>query len=71
MMLRSRVGLEESRLEKIKFLREIAQIEEKLKSDELTKKEKEEEKLFKIVNERIWPLTRGNNFMRDFYSGRY
>ena len=25
----------------------------------------------KIINERLMPLTRGNSFMRDFYSGRY
>ena len=47
----------------------MAQIEEKLRNDELVKKEKEE--LLKLINERIWPLTRGNSFMRDFYSGRY
>ncbi len=64
-MLRSKIGLDESRL------REIAHIEEKQRNDELMKKEKEEEELLKLINERIWPLTRGNSFMRDFYSGRY
>ena len=68
-MLRSKIGRDESRLEGLKFLREMAQIEEKLRNDELVKKEKEE--LLKLINERIWPLTRGNSFMRDFYSGRY
>ena len=64
-MLRSKIGLDESRL------REIAHIEEKQRNDEQMKKEKEEEELLKLINERIWPLTRGNSFMRDFYSGRY
>lgn len=68
-MLRSKIGRDESRLEGLKFLREMAQIEEKLRNDELVKKEKEE--LLKLINERIWPLTRGNSFMRDLYSGRY
>ena len=68
-MLRSKIGRDKSRLEGLKFLREMAQIEEKLRNDELVKKEKEE--LLKLINERIWPLTRGNSFMRDFYSGRY
>ena len=49
----------------------MAQIEEKLRNDELVKKEKEKEELLKLINERIWPLTRGNSIMRDFYSGRY
>ena len=70
-MLRFKIGRDESRLEGLKFLREMAQIEEKLRNDELVKKEKEKEELLKLINERIWPLTRGNRFMRDFYSGRY
>ena len=39
----------------------MAQIEEKLRNDELVKKEKEKEELLKLINERIWPLTRGNS----------
>ena len=34
-------------------------------------KQKEEDQFRQIVNERLMPLTRGNKFMRDFYSGRY
>ncbi len=34
-------------------------------------KQKGEDKFRQIVNERLMPLTRGNKFMRDFYSGRY
>ena len=43
-----------------------------MKYDEMVRKrEKEEEKRRKIINERLMPLTNGNIFMRDFYSGRY
>jgi hypothetical protein len=70
-MLKSRIGLDKSHLEKLKFFREIAHIREKLKNDELMEKEKAKEELLKVNKERILPLTRGNNFMRDFYSGRY
>lgn len=46
---------------------------EALLVQELIREEKEEkeEKRWKIVNERLMPLTWGNSFMRDFYTGRY
>ena len=43
---------------------------EKLKKFERDR-EQEEEKRRKILNEHLMPLTRGNSFMKDFYSGRY
>jgi hypothetical protein len=43
---------------------------EKLKKLERERKE-EEEKRRKIMRDHMIPLTRGNNFMKDFYSGRY
>ena len=33
-------------------------------------KEQAEFKRRKIINEHLMPLTRGNKFMKDFYSGR-
>ena len=39
-------------------------------NEELLRK-KDEEKRRKIINQHLMPLTRGNSFMRDFYSGRY
>ncbi len=44
---------------------------EYLNNEAQLKKRKEEEKARKIINEHLMPLTRGNTFMRDFYSGRY
>ena len=46
---------------------------ETLLIQEIIKEEKEveEEKRRKIINQLLMPLTRGNSFMRDFYSGRY
>ena len=44
---------------------------EHLNNEEQLKKHKEEEKVRKIINDHLIPLTRGNSFMRDFYSGRY
>jgi hypothetical protein len=44
---------------------------EYLSNEEQLKKRIEEEKVRKIINEHLMPLTRGNSFMRDFYSGRY
>ncbi len=44
--------------------------------DELRKKEelmreKEEERFRQALIKHLLPLVRGNNFMRDFYTGRY
>jgi hypothetical protein len=51
--------------------RKAKQIEkEKLRQEEALK-HRQEEKSRQIVNELLMPLTRGNKFMRDFYSGRY
>ena len=49
---------------------------DRLIQNEQTKKEaivreRLAETVRKIINERLMPLTRGNSFMRDFYSGRY
>ena len=35
------------------------------------KRQEEENKTRKVINEHLMPLTKGNGFMRDFYSGRY
>jgi hypothetical protein len=51
--------------------RNMAQMKKKKQEQENILKQKEEEKFRQIVNERLMPLTRGNKFMRDFYSGRY
>ncbi len=54
--------------------KEIQRHEQKtqMKIDEMVReREKEEEKRRKIINERLMPITYGNIFMRDFYSGRY
>jgi hypothetical protein len=51
--------------------RNMAQMKKKKQEQEDILKQKEEEKFRQIVNERLMPLTRGNKFMRDFYSGRY
>lgn len=68
-------------LDKLKFI--LIQIEkqfqkEKLerqakmrKIDEEIKRKKDEEKRLKILNERLMPLTRGNGFLKDFYTGRF
>ena len=47
------------------FLRELARL---LKEQELLREQEKEEKQRNIINEN---LTKGNSFMRDFYSGRY
>ena len=41
--------------------------EEKLRKQQVEIEEKQRKKMMKLVI----PLTRGNSFMRDFYSGRY
>jgi len=58
-------------------------IEKKIQKQRLTmqeklRKQKEEEeekareaKRRKIINQYLMPLTKGNSFMRDFYTGRY
>jgi hypothetical protein len=51
--------------------RNMEQMKKEKQEQEEILKQKEEEKFRKIVNERLMPLTRGNKFMRDFYSGRY
>jgi hypothetical protein len=51
--------------------RNMAQMMKEKQREEDILKQKEEEKFRQIVNERLMPLTRGNSFMRDFYSGRY
>jgi hypothetical protein len=51
--------------------RNMAKMKKEKQEQEEILKQKEEEKFRKIVNERLMPLTRGNKFMRDFYSGRY
>ena len=55
------------------FLNEIAN--ERLKENQRVKanlmKLQEEEKRRKIINENLMPLTKGNSFMKDFYTGRY
>ena len=38
---------------------------------EILLRDQEEFKRRKIVNDYLMPLTRGNRFMMDFYSGRY
>ena len=43
---------------------------ERQRIDEL-KKMYEEEKRRRIINEKLMPLTKGNSFMRDFYTERY
>ena len=54
--------------------KEIQRREQKkqMKIDEMVREREEiEEKRRKIINEHLMPLTNGNIFMRDFYSGRY
>jgi hypothetical protein len=58
-------------IESILSLDESERKKEETQRQEGILKQKEEEKFRKIVNERLMPLTRGNKFMRDFYSGRY
>ncbi len=40
-------------------------------ANEILLRDQEELKRRKIVNDYLMPLTRGNSFMMDFYSGRY
>ena len=60
-------------LDTFRELKRLQKQNERIRSEELMRKEEEEKetKFRKIVNERLMPLTRGNKFMRDFYSGRY
>ncbi len=46
------------------------QKERRLRNEEFLR-EREEEKRRKILNEHLMPLTKGNTFMKDFYSGRF
>jgi len=47
------------------------EIERKQKEKELMREQKRKERVRKIINEHLMPLTKGNSFMKDFYSGRY
>jgi len=51
--------------------REMRKIDELKRQEEMMKKMREEEKVRKIINNYLMPLTKGNSFMRDFYAGRY
>ena len=65
MMGRFDIGLPNiGRINRQKVLQETQKKQENLREEEETMRRK-------ILNERLMPLTRGNSFMRDFYSGRY
>lgn len=44
---------------------------EEIRRKKMLQKEREEAKVRKIINDHLIPLTKGNRFMKDFYSGRY
>ena len=58
--------------EKLRMIEKMRKQEEEnaRKQQELKQIEYENNRRL-ILNERLMPLTRGNSFMRDFYSGRY
>jgi len=45
--------------------------ERKQMANELIREQEKEKIVRKIINDYLMPLTRGNSFMKDFYSGRY
>jgi hypothetical protein len=74
MLMESSHGINQPSLMILKALKEMKwNHKETLSIQEIIKKEKEneEEKRREIINQLLMPLTRGNSFMRDFYSGRY
>ena len=44
---------------------------EEIRRKKILQEEEEETKARKIINDHLMPLTKGNSFMKDFYSGRY
>ena len=55
-------------------LNKFSLIREEIEKEKLKKFERDreqEEKRRKIMMDHLMPLTRGNSFMKDFYSGRY
>ena len=53
------------------ILKNILQKQKEKLKQELLLQEQEQEKRRNILNERLMPHTKGNGFMKDFYSGRY
>ena len=60
-------GFEPLKPDKPRFYQKIQR--ERKKQEKM--REEEESRRRKILNDHLMPLTRGNSFMRDFYSGRY
>ena len=55
----------------LKMQKDLLQKQKEKLRQELLLQEREEEKRRNILNERLMPLTKGNGYMKDFYSGRY
>ena len=74
MLMEKSYGINQPSLMILKAFKEMNRNhKETLLIQEIIKKEKEaeEEKRREIIKQLLMPLTRGNSFMRDFYSGRY
>ena len=75
------LSMKVANLEKLKFI--LIQIEKQFQKEKFERQEKlrkmeeenirkqDEEKSLKVYNERLMPLTRGNGFLKDFYTGRF